>query len=264
MLDRASSVVVIAVVVAGGVFFVTHWVFIVSTEENVLFAINPTADRAFTYGERHFSSSNSAYYDIARAQYFFEKTVAIDPKYPYAEHELARIAFLQGNFPVALNRINVELSEHPKDEPNSYYVRALILGYMGKYGKSATDYETYFKLAPANWAGINDYSWVLLKANRPEDALAALDWGLQLWPTNPWLLNNKATALYELKRYNEASLAAAGAAESVTVMTAQDWLFAYPGNDPGIADMGVSSFKKSVADNQRMVQTALAAATQSN
>jgi tetratricopeptide (TPR) repeat protein len=128
---------------------------------------------------------------------------------------------------------------------------------MRNYLGAAEDYEHYFKIAPANWAGINDYAWVLLKANLPHDALAALNFGLKQWPDNPWLLNNKTTALYELGRFAEAAQTATKATDAVQQVGIFDWLMAYPGNDPSIAPEGVAQFKKAVADNQRLVQAAI-------
>src|SRR6185503_4009828 len=97
--------------------------------------------------------------------------------------------------------------------------------------------------------GINDYSWVLLKADLPEAAHNALSWGLTQWPDNPWLLQNEATALYELGRFKEAAQAAAKAKVGVEKLTTEDWLIAYPGNDPAIAPQGLAQFKKATEEN---------------
>ena len=120
---------------------------------------------------------------------------------------------------------------------------------MGDYLGAASDYETYFKVTPANWAGINDYSWVLLKADLPEGALAALDWGLKRWPENAWLLNNRATALFELGRYDEAKITAQKAKIAVDALTPEIWTNAYPGNDPLVAPQGLDEFKRASQEN---------------
>ncbi len=114
---------------------------------------------------------------------------------------------------------------------------------------AAADYEKYFTLAPANWAAINDYAWVLLKADLPEAAHEALVWGLQEWPENAWLLNNQATALYELGRYEEARAVAEQAVVAIEKLSQEDWLNSYPGNDPKVADLGLATFKQAAAEN---------------
>jgi Tfp pilus assembly protein PilF len=183
-------------------------------------------------------------YDVDRAQALFEKTVQLDPKYPMAHHELARIYFLRNELDVAQLQIDKELEVNKHPDPASYYVRALIEGYSANYSTAEKDYEMYFKVTPANWAGINDYSWVLLKDNKPAQAHAALTWGLKNWPTNPWLLSNDATALYELGRYADAATMAKKAKPFVDELTVQDWLIAYPGNDPTLAQAGLDNFKQ--------------------
>jgi tetratricopeptide (TPR) repeat protein len=222
--------------------------------ENVQLLVDPSAERYFNYGVRHFDSRITNEYNVSRAYGLFLKAKNINPDFPYVNHELARIEFLRGHFALALGFINEEIIRHPKDEPNVYYVRALIRAYDGDYAGAAGDYETYFKITPANWAGINDYSWVLLKAGRAKDALEALDWGLKQWPENAWLLSNKATALYELGHYTEAEKVALIAQGAVEKLTVDVWLNAYPGNDPLIARQGLEQFKTATQTNLEKIR----------
>lgn len=193
-------------------------VFAVDQYESVAFAVDPTAARAFAYGEVHFDATDDpTYYDLDRAQMFFEKAAAIDPTYPYLYHELARVAFLQGNLPLALARINFQISMHGNSEPNSYYVRGLIEGYMGDYSDAANDYAHFLQFDPTDWAAMNDDAWVLLKAQRYQAALSITTRGLAFQPDNPWLLNSYATALYQLGDYKQALAAAQQAGGSLDV-----------------------------------------------
>jgi tetratricopeptide (TPR) repeat protein len=217
--------------------------------EDVSFAVEPSAAHAFALGTKHFDARDAKEYDVRRAKYFFEKTYALDPNFAGVNHQLARIDFLHSDFVKALDDINQELKRNPDPAPESYYMRALIYGYMGEYDLAAKDYEHYFKIRPASWAGINDYSWVLLKADLPQGAHAALSWGLKQWPKNAWLLNNDATALYELGRYAEAKTTAQKALPAVQALTEADWLNAYPGNDPLVAKQGLADFKKASQEN---------------
>jgi tetratricopeptide (TPR) repeat protein len=229
--------------------------------ENVAFALFPSAARAFTYGELHFDAGNAAEYDLPLAQSYFEKAAAIDPTYPYLYHELARISFLEGDYPLALARINFQISLHGKSEPNSYYVRGLIEGYMGDYTDAANDYAYFLTFDPDDWATMNDDAWVLLKAQRFDDAVAITDRGLAIAPQNPWLLNSNATALYELGEYKNALVQAQKAQTAVAGLTDAQWSHAYPGNDPSIAGEGLESFKQAVADNVHTIEIALASST---
>lgn len=229
--------------------------------ERTAFALAPSASRASSYGLQHLDARNPAMYDIDAAEYFYRKAVAIDPTYPYVNHQLARVEFLRGNFNLALYYINKEIALHGDSEPNTYYVRGLIEGYAGDYTASAKDYKYFLQVDPHNWAGLNDYAWVLLKAGRFEDAASASAYGLTLFPQNPWLLNSYATATFELKHYEEALTAAKRAEAAVQTLDEREWLHAYPGNDPQIAGQGIASFKKAVADNMHTIQLALASST---
>jgi len=225
--------------------------------ENAYFALAPSAERAYEYGERHFDATHAADYDLDRAEYFFTKAERVDPKYPLLQHELARVAFLKGNFPLALERINKELLNNPHPSPSSYYVKGLIEGYVGEYASAITYFEAYLRTDSKNWAAINDYAWVLLKADRPRDALVALDWGLIYHPDNPWLLNSKATALFEMKQLEKAYDAAQLASQAIKNVTETEWSHAYPGNDPLIAGDGLAAFKKAVEENMHTIGLAL-------
>ena len=229
--------------------------------ENLSFAFSPSAERAYEYGETHFNAQRSKEYDLDRAEYFFRKAEKLDPTLLYVHHELARIAFLRGMFETAMAQINLQISMHGDRTPNSYYIRGLIEGYMGNYSDSARDYEHYLQVDPHNWAALNDYAWVLLKAQRFSDAVSVTTRGLADFPDNPWLLNSQATALFELHKYTDALAAAEKASASVASLSETDWLRAYPGNDPQTGAKGLSTFKKAVADNLRVIQSRIASST---
>ena len=229
--------------------------------EDAAWDLSPSAERAFAYGERHFNGQDKAAYDVDRAEYFFREAVKLDPSLVYVHHELARIHFLRGHFWDAMAQINTQIEEHGDDTPNSYYVRGLIEGYMGNYADSARDYEHFLKFDPRNWAGINDYAWVLLKAGRAKDAKVATDEGLKYFPDNPWLLNSSAIALYEMGKLKEADVQVKKAWTAVQKVKEPEWLRSYPGNDPAIAGQGIATFRKSVQENMHSIALAIASST---
>ncbi len=218
----------------------------------------PDAGRAFAYGERYFNAKNRNDYNIDRAEYFFGKAADIDVTTPYLFHELARIAFLKGDFEVAMALINSQIDLMGDSAPNSYYIRALIEGYKGDYVASAEDYKYFLKFQPTNWAAVNDYAWVLLKAGKAKEASDATARALEWFPENPWLLNTHATARYELHDYEGALLSAQKASVEVATLSEAEWLQAYPGNDPKIADRGIVAFQKAVRDNIHSITSAVA------
>lgn len=220
-----------------------------------------TAAKAYEIGAYHFDARNPTAYDIAFAERLFNRALEHDPKYPFAHHQLARIEFLKGDFASALWHINREIEFSASPSPSSYYVRGLIEGFAGDYESAIKDYKYVIENTPPNWAGINDYAWVLLKAGHYEEARAITDEGLKLFVNNPWLLNSNAIARYELGDYEGALSQLQIAQPLVETISKEMWLKAYPGNDPQVASMGLKTFKDSVEENIHRIEIALASTT---
>jgi tetratricopeptide (TPR) repeat protein len=225
--------------------------------ESAMLTMFPSAQRAYSYGEHHFSSKSGNAYDVNKAQYFFEIAARENPEDPYAYHELARIAFLRSDYGNARSLITKAIDvANGNPIPSSYYVKGLIEGFSLDYDAAIADYKKYITYDPTNWAATNDLAWVLLKAHRPKEAIQAIDKVLPYWPENPWLLNNKATALQEVGKIADALVAIRSADAAVGNISQQDWLKAYPGNDPRVAREGVEALKTSIAENMHTIELA--------
>ena len=225
--------------------------------ERLSIATFPNAHRALAYGDRHFSSQLPDSYDIDLADKLYRTAVRLDPNLPRVYHQIARIAFLRGQNNLALIAIDIEIEKSGDSLPNSYYVRGLIEGFMGDYTNAIADYRKYLQYDLTNWAATNDLAWVLLRADRPKEVIEAIDRVLPIWPKNPWLLNSYAIAMHELGRDEEAEKNAQAAADVVKDLTPEEWLRAYPGNDPRIAFEGVRALKKAVTENIHTIELAL-------
>lgn len=215
-----------------------------------------SAERAYRNGDTHFGSGG-ALYDLEQASAYYKQALLLDPEQPYVYHQLARIAFLKGNFDEALSLIERQISMHGDKLPNSYYIRALIEGFSGDYDASARDYERYLSFDPTNWAAINDYAWVLLKAGRAREAVVATAGGLSYFPDNAWLLNTNATALYEMGLIEPARGQISKALVAAAKISEADWLLAYPGNDPKVAAQGVAAFQSATIKNMHSIGRAM-------
>lgn len=224
--------------------------YLVYAYEDVSLFLDPSAERAYAYGKHHLDRAKAGEYDIDRADYLFKKTLRYEPHTLHARHQLARIAFLRGDFRDALRFIDREIETFGPDASfSSYYVQGLILGFMGYFEESAQSYEKYLAHDPYNWAALNDYAWVLLRAEDAEGARDATNRGLLRFPDNPWLLNTNAIARYELGDMSGAREKAHAAAKNAISLSENDWLVAYPGNDPLIAAAGVLALQESIAAN---------------
>ncbi len=149
--DQRAGAIFLGTVFLAVLIFSANKVFFIGRYEVVALRLYPSAERAYTYGTWHFNAQDPAMYDIQKAEFFFNQAAALDPKIPYLQHQLGRIAFLKSDFGVALIRMNRELNENPEPSPSSYYMRGLIEGYMGDYVAAANDYEKYLESDPTNW-----------------------------------------------------------------------------------------------------------------
>lgn len=249
--------VAVILAVAIGVFFLSD----PYTQAVVAYRTSPTAEEALTLGQMHFSSHQGRLYDVDKAEWYLKQSYDMNPDLPYLNHELGRIAFLRGDFDVALAHLDREIELHGETLPNTFYVRGLIQGFRGDYDAAAVDYAVYLKHDPSNWAAINDYAWVLLKSQRYDDALVQLKRGVMLFPNNPWLLNSASIAYYELGKYESAYTSAVRAAHFADMVTVEEWLTAYPGNDPRIAEKGIDELQRSIQENMHMSDRALSIGT---
>lgn len=230
---------------------------VIGVYHRAMFVVYPTAERAIAYADESFSSQNDSRYDLARAKFYYTRALGFRPS-AYVHHQLARIEFLEGNFNSAMFFINRAIENSDTVYPNSYYIRGLIEGYMGNYSAAAKDYEQYVSSDTHNWAALNDYAWVLLKDQRYSDALKVVADALQYFPENAWLLNSAATTLYELGQYDQALALAQAAEEAALKVKESEWLVAYPGNDPGIAQKGLAEFRNALKENIHTIALALA------
>lgn len=223
--------------------------FLVDSYETVSFALFPSAQKAYDYGVFHFDAENPRYYDLPLAQTYFYKAAAMDPNLLAVWLELARTSFIEGDLVKALDQIDIQIAQEGDKTQNAYYIRGLIEGYMGDYPAAENDYAEFYKLVPINWAGANDYAWILLKDNKPQLAAQVVESVLPYYPENPWLLNSDAIALSEMGYATTARERLEVAAQTVSMLTPNDWSIAYPGNDPNIASEGLAQFKKAIQDN---------------
>lgn len=221
--------------------------------EDASLLITPDAERAYAYGIEHFSAQQGDSYNIDRAEHFFTQALRLDPNHPQARHELARVFFLRGDFAEALTQIQQQIEEHGGEPPNSFYVRGLILSFMERYDEAAESFQKYLDTNPNNWAALNDQAWAYLKLGRAEDAAYVAAQGLASHADNPWLLNSLALALFDMGDTKTAYGAIRTADRYATNLTEEDWLRAYPGNDPRVARQGIVAFQEAVAANMHSI-----------
>lgn len=218
--------------------------------EKIALLLNPRDPKlTFSVGNYYFQGKA---YDVRRAQTFYEKTLVLDGRHPGAHYQLARVYFIYGRFPKALEKINTEIVLYP-DYKRSYYIRGLIYGYMGRFDEAANDFEEFLRFKPESWAGHNDLAWIYFQMGDYGKVAEVTESGLKYSPDNVWLLNSRGVALLNLGEKEEAKKIFEKALEQAEKMRPEDWGRAYPGNNPDIYPQGLQSMRESIRRNLELL-----------
>lgn len=196
-------------------------------------------------------------YDLDQAKSAYTQVLALDPENRDAHYQLARIHFLESDFPQAIEHIDQTLALDPEFS-KAYYMKGLILGYRGSLIEAIGYFEHFIELVPDNWAGYNDLAWIHFQLGRYEKTLAVAEAGLAQSPENPWLLNMRGLALLNLDRPAEAAEAFAHARVRADEMQPENWGQSYPGNDPKIYAEGLERMREAIGHNLDLVGAAQA------
>ena len=226
-------------------------VFIVLVRLLVAFALYVLFIPKFMLGNLFFGSV-PILYNVKLASFFYQQSIHYDQErglpVPFVHHQLSRTYFIQGELEKSLDEIAVELAYYPLHY-HSYYIRGLTLGYMERYEEAISAFSSYIQGNPRTWAARNDKAWLQFRIGDMEGALSTIEPAYKSDPNNAWVLNTYGTILLNLEKYKEAVVVLTHAKEMVSSLSESDWGRAYPGNDPRIYSLGLSSMKKSITEN---------------
>jgi tetratricopeptide (TPR) repeat protein len=214
----------------------------------MFFLKNNIAKMAFQVGEFYFTEKH---YNLFLAKDFYRVALLIDPEIHGAHYQIARVYFLGGAFDIARDEIDFEIKVNPEFK-RSYYVRGLIDGYDMDFIAAISDFEEFLKWKPQSWAALNDLSWVYFQIGDYEKVLELAGKGLEFTPSNPWLLNTKGLALYNLGRKDESKIYLAEALKESKRLSPEEWKVAYPGNDPNFSSIGLNQMLKAIETNKNL------------
>lgn len=217
----------------------------------LIFLILPS----LSYKTGNFFFGYSPYtYNVNVAQFFFKKAVSptfslLGPIPSFANYQLSRTYFIQGNFNKAIEYANKELALYPEN-CRTYYIRGLTYGYMNKLDSAIEDFEAFNSICVKDsWAGHNDLAWLYFRKGDIPKMLSTVEPMVKLYETNPWVQNSYGIALLNLGRYKEARGAFEKANIIANLMTEKEWGIAYPGNNPKIYGKGLEAMRSSILEN---------------
>jgi len=139
----------------------------------------------------------------AEALPYFERALLLDPSDRYALLGLSRTRARLGDDDAALQTLKTAMRLHPKDR---VFVDALGTWHFrhARYADAETAFRQAITLEPASVVSRANLNAVLLRLDRPEEALSVLQEGLRLHPDGR-LYSNLGTVLFSLGRYVEAA-----------------------------------------------------------
>lgn len=195
-------------------------------------------------------------YDLIQAERAYQTVLVFDAKNRDAQYQLARINFLRGNFPSAIEHIDRVLVLDPTFA-KAYYIKGLILGYRGSLIEAINYFEQFIERAPDNWAGYNDLAWLHFQLGDYVQTLTVAEAGLIHSPENVWLLNMQGLALMHLDQRDGAREAFSRAKAQALQMQPQHWGKSYPGNDPAIYAEGLERMREAIDYNLELVHSSV-------
>ncbi|MFZ1075610.1 MAG: hypothetical protein WAN50_04525 [Minisyncoccia bacterium] len=218
------------------------------------------APLAFEIGSYYFGNqamigiSDARPYDLQTAARAFKEASAIAPTQPLAHYMLARIEFINSDFDAALDDLNAELALYPENK-RTLYMRGLAYTYRGSpgdYAKAESDFRAFVAWAPTEWAGYNDLAFVLAKDKKYAEAVPVIQEGIARangGATNPWLWDLLGVMQLNLNQPASALKSFLKAESLASMLTDTDWQRAYPGNNPSIAQSGLTAMQTGIEKN---------------
>ena len=138
-------------------------------------------------------------------------------------------------------------------------MRGLTYGYMKRFEEAETDFLKIIEwhkdkpLDPKEWALYVDLSWIYFQQGKYEDMKSLIKEGIKVFPDNPWVLNMYGLALLNTGSGKESKPIFEEALAESQKLTEEDWLNAYPGNDPRIAREGLNEMITAIERNLELV-----------
>ncbi len=218
----------------------------------------------FEIGQYYFNHDDdpAGPYDIAKAQYYYEKEIALDPKgNNLVWYQSGRIDFINGDFETALKKFDTQIEYFGDSVHNVYYMIGLTYGYKARVSGLAEDWKAgedafmkFIDFSPqAPWSRV-DLAWIYFSQGKYEEMVPVLEQGLAYRPDNPWLLNMYGLALLNTGEKELAKEQFYKARTQAELLTTEEWGRAYPGNNPSAWAQGLSEFKYIIERNIELVE----------
>lgn len=178
---------------------------------------------------------------------YFKKVYQLNPNYPGVNLEIGKFYFL--GF-ISLNEAlvhftkEIELTNHPY----AYHERGIIYGYLRQWDKAEKDFRQEIVLSD-NWAGYLNLAWILFSQGEFNEAEKIMQIVNQKKPESIWSLNGLGVIHLNQGKYELAIQELEKAFEKAQILNIEDYLRAYPNNNPKLALSMIENIKAGIAFN---------------
>jgi len=96
-------------------------------------------------------------------------------------------------------------------------------------------------------------SWIYFQQGKYDEMKTLMNQGFEKFGSNAWVLNMYGLALLNTYNEQEARLIFEQALAEAQKLTEEDWINAYPGNDPRVARAGLNEMLTAIERNLELV-----------
>lgn len=161
-------------------------------------ALKLNAEELKKIGNSYFDSG-----DLANAEYYYQRSVDLDPSLSSGYANLGVIRNAQGKLDDAIYYYNKAIALKP-DFAQAYCNLGLILNDLKRYDEALSNLDLAIKFKPDLVFAHNNRGMVLVNLCRYEDAITNYDYAISLKPDYAEAHNNRGSALNKLKKPKDA------------------------------------------------------------
>lgn len=144
--------------------------------------------------------------NIDSAIYLANEYLHKHPEAKRVHHLLARLYLVKGNFKEAKKHIEQYIKLNPNDK-RAFYLLALVQAGSGDLKSAESAMKKFILSGKSSWQGYLDLSWIQYQQGKYDEALNNVNYAIDKFGQNPWLLINKGAILIALNKKKEAKIA---------------------------------------------------------
>jgi len=202
-----------------------------------------SAEESIKKAESHLTADN---YNLKAAVGEYQEALKADSQNKLALYGLARGHYILEDFDASFRAIAAYRDAYPEDARIDY-IAGLANAYAGYLDASEASFNAFIASGLATWPAHLDLSWVHFKKGEFTDAQSQLEFAIDTYGANAWLLTALGAVEVALGENEAAQETLAQAKEHIAQISYEDWRANYTMNDPGEVEKEIAQMME-VAD----------------